>query len=271
MDEITNLVVGSWGAIKTFKTTFGLTFPTPLVHLDFDLSFDRAKNRIPPHLQVVQIPYNVALTAGILSQGDVISKAYQIPVKFPKQRIRGVLEVWESQIIPDIMEILGTPRIKSLLLDTGTIMWGTDKDAQLQRAQGNNATRISLKSIEYAVPNQEMRALLGSAKNHGKNLYIPHHIGGVYEDVLTTQGTDSIRIGDTWDGWSHLGAIVDVIVKTGRQTPASGIGPIPEITIETCGYTLSAEGLSIPNPTFDNLLALINALRGADTAAITGI
>jgi hypothetical protein len=273
--EIENLVIGSWGDIKTCKTTLGLSFPTPIVHFDFDLGFERARNRIPPNLKVLEVPYNIALTESMLVTPDIISKKYRIPIKFPKQASKGILDLWENQIITDIVLVLGVERIKSLLFDTGTVMWNLDKDAQLERVQtaaskrGN--TRENLAQIEYSVPNTEMRALLGHAKHYGKNLYISHHIGGVYEERLTNSGTQSVRIGDTWDGWNHLGAIVDVIVRTKVKAATNGLGPVPEATIETCGYTLSAEGLVIPNPTFDTILAMINALRANDTAAITGV
>ncbi len=269
MSNIEQLVIGSWGPIKSAKTTFGLTFPRPLVHLDFDLGFERARARIPANLQIITVPHNVPLTPLILDSGDIITKGYKLPIKFPKQKMPGgTLEIWENEIIPDIVLIMETPRILSILYDTGTVMWSIDKDAQLERAQKSAAkfgnTRETLSQIEYSVPNQEIRALLGAAKHYGKNLYIPHHIGGMYEERLTTKGTESVRTGDTWDGWSHLGAIVDVIGRTKIQTPINGQGIVTELVIETCGYTLQAEGLTVPNPTFDTVLSLINTLREAE-------
>ena len=267
---IETLNVGAWGDIKTFKTTLGFSFPKPLVHLDLDLGFERASNRILPEFSIVRIPFNQHLTAQILAQGDIITKQYRFPIKFPGQPIRGLLSVWEEQMIPDMVLIFGTERIKSILLDTGTVMWNIDKDAQLERAQINgqaqNKGRESLLPIEYALPNQEMRALLGTAKQMNKNLYIPHHIGGKYSSSLSGIST---RIGDTWDGWNHLGAAMDVITQTSR-----GIGPMvvgqaqeqfPQIMIETCGYSISAEGQILQNPTFDILLNYINAMRDSDT------
>ena len=77
------------------------------------------------------------------------------------------------------------PRISSMLLDNGTVMWNVAKDAQLEKAQGSKTDRISLLPIEYSTPNGQMRAVLGSAQHYGKNLYIPHHVGGKYESRLT--------------------------------------------------------------------------------------
>ena len=268
MEPITNLVIGSWGDVKTAKTTLGLTFPKLAVHFDLDLGFTRAKGRIPSSVKVIEVPWNLPLQAGIFTQGDLISKAYRLPIRFPKQTIHGMLELWESQIIPDVVLCMESPLVKSILFDTGTVMWNVGKDAQLQRAQANNKSRTSLLSIEYATPNQEMRAVLGAAKHYGKNLYIPHHIGGKYEQQLTASGTESVRVGDTWDGWNHLGAIVDVIGRTEITPGVNGAGPTPQFIIDTCGYTLKAEGIKLPNPTFDSILSIINSIRDAELTAL---
>ena len=113
--------------------------------------------------------------------------------------------------------------------------------------------------------NQGKEAVQGSAKNYGKNLCIPHHVGGKYERTMAGK---SERIGDTWDGWRHLGAIVDVIVRTDFETGPMLVGmpstKTPIIVIETCGYTLGVEGMKILEPTFDSLLNLIHSCRLAE-------
>ena len=75
---------------------------------------------------------------------------------------------------------------------------------------------------------------------------------------------DSIRVGDTWDGWNHLGAIMDLIVKTDLEPGPMIVGQtvptrIPFVTIETSGYSLGFEGQKIRTPTFELLLAGLNA------------
>ena len=261
---VTTLTMGSWGEIKTCKTTLGLTFPTPWVLFNFDLSFARASNRLSS-LQsgktLVEVPMGTPLTSTILASADMIIKTYQLPIKFPKAIIKGYSNLWEDQILPDLTMTMLEPRIASMLLDTGTVMWNVAKDAQLEKAQYSKTDRISLLPVEYSTPNGQMRAVLGSAQHYGKNLYIPHHVGGKYESRLTG---DSIRVGDTWDGWNHLGAIMDLIVKTDLEPGPMIVGQmvptrIPFVTIETSGYSLGFEGQKIRTPTFELLLAGLNA------------
>tara|TARA_Y100000310_G_scaffold193641_1_gene193605 strand:+ start:11878 stop:12504 length:627 start_codon:yes stop_codon:yes gene_type:complete len=204
----------------------------------------------------------------MLSQADIVTKTYRIPIRFPKQPIRGVLELWEGEVMPDIIMAMEAPHIKSIVYDTGTVMWRLATDAHLQRAQtGSSATRTSLIQIEYAQPNQESRAVISAPRHYGKNLCITHHIGGKYENRISAKsstGYESVRIGDTWDGWNHLGAIADVIVKTYIQETVvvGGVTKAPAARIETCGYTLAAEGLDLVTPSFDMILNIINQLRG---------
>jgi len=278
MDPIEQLVIGSWGEIKTCKSTFGLTFPTPWVMFDFDLGFARAKHRLPwlqPGKTLLEIPAGIALTSDILASADMIVKSYHLPIKMPKASLRGWVSVWDDEILPDIVLTIETQRIRSLLYDTGTVMWNISKDAQLERAQTVTSSRISLLPVEYTMPNGQMRAVLGSAKHYGKNLYIAHHLGGKYQDVISTKGTDSIRVGDTWDGWNHLGAIVDIIMRTGFAEGPIRVAMPPEkwpiATIETCGLTLSAEGQVVNIPTFDSVLALINSQREADGLSMSTV
>ncbi len=276
MSDVEQLVIGSWGEIKTAKTTLGLTFPTPWVLFDFDLGFARAKHRLPwiqPGKTLIEIPRGLALTPDILNSADMIVKSYHLPIKMPKSSLRGWLSLWEDEILPDMVLTIETERIRSLLYDTGTVMWSIGKDAQLERAQKTTAERTSLLPVEYTIPNGQMRAVIGSGNHYGKNLYIPHHLGGKYEDKISTKGTESVRVGDTWDGWNHLGAIVDVVLKTGFTEGPLRVGMPPEkfpnVTVETCGLTLSAEGQMIMVPTFDSILALINAQRAADGLALS--
>jgi hypothetical protein len=43
MDPLDFLVAVLWGPLKTGKTTVGLSWPTPMIHFDFDRGFHRAE------------------------------------------------------------------------------------------------------------------------------------------------------------------------------------------------------------------------------------
>jgi len=268
MDPVDNLLLCSWGDIKTAKTTLALTFPTPIFHQDFDFSFRRAIPRIEqnnPNIKVVIIPANVVATVPLIESADIVSKQYQMPVKLSRGNVKGSLGLWENEVIPDFIAAVMSPKIKTIVVDTGTLFRKLNTDAQLERAQisaqRNGRTRESLSQIEYGIPNTEMRGLISAVRTYGKNLCITHHIGGIYQDVLKPNGSESVRIGDTWDGFNQLGAYVDVIVRTTiDKTTTPGIS-VPMAHIETCGYTLEAEGMALPYPSFESLLGLINGLR----------
>ena len=268
MPSVETLFIGTYGTIKSAKTTFGLTFPQPIVHFNLDQGFHRASHRFPNHHIVGAkeplTPQHLAANPGI------VSKDYMIPVQFPGMKSEGVLSLWMNAIVPELMMAFQDPTTRSVLIDTGTIMWSLAKDAQLERVQSSKSMRSNLIQIEYALPNQEMRALLSTARNSGKNIYITHHLGGIYKDMPDQAGrVTSVRVGDTWDGWSHLGAIVDVVGRTRvvedvKATIPPTVEKIPVIDIETCGYTLKAEGISLPYPTFESVLNLINTFRDQD-------
>lgn len=270
---VEQLVIGSWGEIKSAKSTLGLSFPTPWVMFDFDQGFARAKPRLPliqPGKTLVEVPPGTVLTPAILSSADMIVKSYRLPIKFPKAPVRGWLGLWEDEVLPDMVLVIEDKRFLSMLFDTGTVLWNLAKDAMLERAQKSTRDRTSLLPVEYTMPNGELRAVLGSGKHYNKNMYISHHVGGKYED----RPSGSVRVGDTWDGWNHLGAVVDVIVKTSIEIGPLSLGingqgmvaaKIPVCHIETNGYSLESEGCKIELPTFQKILDLTNEFRARVT------
>lgn len=266
---VENLIVGSYGDIKSGKTSFGLTFPRPIVHFNLDMGFHRASHRFPKHQVVTQWePLSPQLLA---ANQDILSKDYFLPVRFPGMRLQGVLDLWMGAIIPELVAAITDTNTRSILIDTGTVMWQIAKDAQLERVQQRDSGRSNLNQYEYTLPNQEIRSLLGAIRASGKNGYITHHVGGIYKDMPGPTGrVQSMRVGDTWDGWNHMGAVVDVIgrnriVDEDAKTVPPSINKVPILDIETCGYTLKAEGKSLPYPTFEALLNIINLFREQDT------
>jgi hypothetical protein len=137
-------------------------------------------------------------------------------------------------------------------------MWSIRTRAHLEKAQVRNPDRIRLQQIEYGEPNTDMAAVLGACRSYSKSLVLLHHVGGIYEARLTAQGTEEIRIGDTFDGWSKSGNLVDIIMRTYKNGITTGVEVID------CGLTLAAEGKKIENATFQIILDEINRLRGTD-------
>lgn len=256
------ILIGIWGDIKTAKTTLSLSFPKPLIHFDLDQGFHRAEARARiKGWSIRRLAYGEDFNfSGTLA--DITTKPYLIPITFPGQKaIKGVLELWEGKLIPDIMAAYQSS-VASIVLDTETVCWTIASNAHLERIQKSNPNRQQLIQIEYGKPNQEMRALIGAARVYGKNLVLVHHIGGIYKSQLTPQGIQDIRVGDTWAGFGGMGGLVDLVGRT--RVERSNLGAItPSFQIETCGLTLAAEGLSIPNPSYGTIMGLVESLRNA--------
>lgn len=297
--DIDSLLIGLYGDIKTGKTSFMLSMPKPLVDFDFDQSFDRAAVRALHQeggLTYKKVMPDEDLTDDILNSYDIIVRCYDMPLKLPGMPLEGFVDIWEGKLIPEFLMTLNNPNIKSVGIDTGTLFWTIDHQAQLERVQreSSNKIRQRLLPVEYARPNTEARSLLGAVRNKRKNLVALHHVGPKhgpgYETIRRGNREEKVfkpdmLIGETWSGFSHLGQIVDVIARTrveqGCQTcgttfadtPSSRLehgthklngSVVPTLEVEHCGYSLSAGGMKFENPTFEGLYNTVNAMRMVD-------
>lgn len=268
--DITELRLGIWGDIKTAKTSLALSFPKPLVHFDLDQSLIRAAHRYATKFSIEQLSLYMPLITWMEAHGgqpppDIISIPYQIPIKWPGTKVHGMIAMWDA-FVNDVMTAYSTPWVRSVSMDTGTMVWSVATTAHLERVQITNPDRQNLIQIEYSRPNTELRGLYGGATTYHKNLCITHHVGGLYQDQLTSKGVEQMRVGDTWDGFSKMGTLVDLVGRTyiTKQNPMMAGGKpliIPALRVDTCGLTLSLEGQEVLNPTYDTLLAEINSLR----------
>jgi hypothetical protein len=269
---VTSLSLGLWGDIKTAKTSLACSAPGPIVHFDLDQGFDRATGQLrhknfhiaPPG----QLSMFMVQNGHTLDANSIITIPYQMPIQFPGQAVIGYVDLL-NLVIADVGCAYPDAIIRSIIVDTGTVMYDLVTKAALERIQATSKTpRQRLQRMEYSRPNAELRAIYGAQKTYRKNLIITHHIGGVYQDVLTERGVDSQRVGDTWAGFAGLGAIVDMIGRTAIGVDDAG-NKQPMIQIETSGYTLALEGqiLAFPgeltNTAFDQILTMINTLRNA--------
>ena len=293
MKDITRLQLGVYGDVKTCKTSLGLTFPKPLVHFDLDLSFERAWPTVPDDAKVCIVEFNQKLDRLHLKNNDIIVVRYRLPLKLESLgagKLEGFLELWESRVIPDILEVYNTDRIASVQFDTGTILWSIAHQAHLERVQkrAEDKIRQSLLQIEYSRPNSEMSEIYGGARHYRKNLISLHHTGPKFGTgpVHLPNGRTEIRpnvnIGETWSGFSQMGRLVDVIGRTRLERlcndcqqywPSTTAGPgphtghsmgssdTPVFTVEHCGLTLAMNEMKLSNPSFEALLKMINTMR----------
>jgi hypothetical protein len=254
--QLNQLVAAIWGEIKTCKSTLALSWPKPMVHFDFDLGFHRAEPTLAG-FSVLKVASGTPLSTLSL-KADVITKPYPLKPKWGT-KIEGCIALW-NEIIADLKTVYEDPNIKTLVFDTSTLLWKIRTGAHLEKVQQKNPERVRLSQMEYSEPNADMGGMLGACRTYEKNLALVHHVGGIYQDKLTQQGVQSMRIGDTLDGFSHTGKLVDMIIHTDK-VEADGKAQI-KAKILTCGLTLAAEGQEFINPSFDKILACVNSLRG---------
>ena len=223
----------------------------------------------------------------------------------PGKPREGLLDLWENQIIPDMIQVHESD-IASVMVDTGTILWEIDHQAHLERVQKEalareKKPRESLIQIEYARPNKEIRAIYQMARATGKNLVSVNHLGAKYGVGLVEERRggrsekvmkSDVVIGESWRGFSQLGQIVDLVLRTrleynctkcqmwipvapnntvpieieavhGKCKSYINMTPTPTGEIEECGYVLDAQGLKLPNPNYDSVKLSIRAMMGA--------
>ena len=299
---IDNILVANYGDIKTAKTTFALSMPTPMIDFDFDQSFGRVYYRfkkLHPNAKIKIVPEQETLTDQILDGSyDLIIRKYKQPLRFPGRQATGFLDLWDNKVIPDFLKTYEAPAIKSVMVDTGSILWEMAHQAHLERVQQSSSAhkkRQNLIQIEYARPNGECRALYQGARSNNKSMVSVNHLGikygmGIVEETKGNKTEKVIKndipIGETWKGFGQLGQIVDVVVRSrleqrcscgktfdrphnGVMSPALEMEhgkhevdpkPLPTITIEECGYSLEAQGIKLENPTYTGLVAIMNAM-----------
>jgi len=299
---VTDMIIGLYGEIKSSKSTFGLEFPDPVIIFDIDQGFDRAIGRVlakNPDLTVCKVPSSVDLLGpdGQINaeyRANIICRELIEPFVVPGQRLTGYDSLWQ-RTRREVLQSYNTEWVKSVSIDTGTLLWKIAHTAKLERVRQRAPNRERLIEIEYAEPNDEMREILLGARRSHKNLVMIHHTGPAYGPGYETiqKGKQTVRefnpnmlIGETWAGFRHMGKIADIIVRTTIEIecPECKVtfvdnfpnrekhGPhnvptkdeatqIPCLSFEFCGFSLKANGVKLQNPSFDMVLNMVNAMR----------
>ena len=267
MQPIPNILVGVYGDIKTGKSSVALTFPKPMVYLDFDHGFHRAAWRYPQYrtIDVNSLGTMHQAFASAVPETDVYLRSYHLPLVFPGQKTSGYLQMYDEVLLPDMQAIYSHPGIKTVVIDTGSMLWKFVCETHLERLN-QFKPRENLMPIDYRRPNLDMRTLIGIARQTGKNLCIVHHVGGVYESRIGSNGRAmDVQVGETWAGWKEMGATMDMVARcyNTQIDPAGGITKTPPYAVvEHSGLTLSMEGARIDEPTHERFVQAIQYFRG---------
>lgn len=271
MKELTSpILLAVCGPEGAWKTTFGLTFPRPIVHFELDIGgFGRAAWR--------------------LDLTSIASKSYSLPIPMEKlmsspqgaptarfhRGVRGYKEIWQQFVI-DFVAACQDPQVKTLILDSGTMLWTVCHTALLQEKQEVQQSeakskgrtlqdfelRERLQPIEY--PNERMRSLIYTARSCKKNLVTTHYPKDIYADMPDPKSGDikQYKTGKVdMDGFKETRKYVDAEV----WMSITATGQVTAKFTEKCaipGLGTNALGLIIDPPGYEGIVKLKEAMNG---------
>lgn len=262
------MIFGLWGEDKTCKTTLALTFPKPLIFMEFDIGgFNRAIYRFQQEFD----------------QGLIKYEAYPMPMTFGKFD-PSKLEVRPSKIVVGMKELfykwaakyishLQNPEVASIVIDTATLHKTITDDAYLQELQekqmpldpitgkgsDGKTLRTQLQQIEYREPNTRTRGILYQAKANNKHLILVHHARDEYKPMPQRDGTIATSATGKREraGFSTLGDSADVIVYTYWDSNENK--PYCKVDL---AEVKSLEGMVFVEPTYEKISKVINYMKG---------
>lgn len=266
------MIIGCWGEDKSCKTTFALTFPKPLIFMEFDIGgFQRAIYRFQQEFD----------------EGLIRYEAYPMPMTFgkfdptklevlPSKQVVGMKELfykWASSYVKHLQD----SNIATIVIDTATLLKQVTDDCYLQELQekqmetmdpithldkDKKPLRTQLLQIEYREPNTRTRGILYNAKSSGKNLVLVHHARDEYKPMPQRDG--SIASGPTGKreraGFATLGDSADIILHT--YWDASKMKPYAKVEL---AEVKTLEGMVVEEPSYDKLDKLVKMMKGIPT------
>lgn len=256
-------VIVLWGDEGTWKTTFGLTYPKPLVHIETDVGgFNRAAWRIDTR--------GIATTTYIPPLPMEESGTKKITVKFPKKLI-GIKELWQ-QIFMEYVKACRDPKVKTIMIDSATELWSICHRGYLQELQetqlagGMKETdklfRSNIIPVEYSDPNARMRQLINAAKSYQKYLVLTHYSKDVYVTVQKGEKTESMPSGEVKpDGFNDTGRLADLIIRLEINKQ----GDVGAKIVRKCalaGIGTTGLGMELTEVSYQGLVDLRNMLTG---------
>ncbi len=261
------MIIGAWGEDKCCKTTFALTFPKPLIFMEFDIGgFDRAIYRFQEEFNSGLIQYEafpMPMTFGKFNPQELSI--------LPSKIIVGMKELfykWASRYIVYLQD----DKVATIVLDTATLLHSINADCYLQelqerqmplRADGKGSDgkdlRTQLIQIEYREPNNRMRGILYNAKSHGKHLVLVHHARDEYKPMPQRDGTIATSATGKREraGFATLGDSADVILNTYWDSKTNK--PYAKIDL---AEVKTLESMIFEEPTFDKIDRAIKMIKG---------
>jgi hypothetical protein len=237
------MIVSAWGLEGSGKSTFGLSFPKPLFHLDLDLGgFDRAVWRLEQEAETTGTPLRIYrcdphedISKLNWSDFDIITKPYPVPVQIDKlmgvqqqagvsvrfpRKVMGVKELWQETVV-DIVTACQSPAVKTVMPDSATQHWWICHTSLLQEKQevqlaggmkeSDSKFREKLQPVEF--PNDRMTTIVYTCRSFGKNLIMTHYPKDIYKEKLQGDAVVSYKSGEVEpDGFKHTVKLDDIVI-----------------------------------------------------------
>ena len=279
-------IVAVCGDEGTGKTTMALTFPKPLKHLDIDVGgYRRAAWRLDT-TDTTTKSYPMPIQLDKLKGQTTVSTRIQVPKK-----VEGMKNMWQD-IVTDFVEACQDVALKTIVLDSSTLLWNichksvleeiqerqrhrwTTDDSTKNRPWDDNNYRERLQPIEYGPANDRMRTLLHTARSFNKNLVLVHYPTDEYGSMPDGKGQGGMIEAKTGniviDGFKETKKLVDLVVWTSiKESVVAGVAVKSAVAkITKCGLEgagLAAVGLEIP-ATYEGVINIRNFLAGVQNA-----
>ena len=290
-------IVAICGDEGTGKTSMALSYPRPLFHMDLDVGgFRRAAWRLEG-LRIKVLNPDEELDNINWTEYDIVSKPYPKPIQMGKllgqkidvstrnltipKKVEGMKDLWQKIII-DFVKVCQTPEVRSINMDSATMLYNVCHNSHLEELQerqvarwkkehpqtpfNENDYRERLQPIEYGPAFDRMRTVLHTARSYTKNLILTHYPTDEYGTIPDSKGNmvegkTGIKI---LDGFKETVRLSDLVVWTriNESTRDGETTRTPYAKIKKCGIAgmgLSVVGLEIP-ASYEGVTNLRNTL-----------
>ena len=287
MDEIEFIgIVLICGDEGTCKTSMGLSFPKPLSHLDIDMGgFIRGAWRIEQE-GIESTSFPKPLTDSDIAKMKGITTEVSTRVMSVPKRVEGMKELWQK-IIDKIVADCLNPDIKSIVIDSATLLYKIGCDAflqelqekQLARWKGDSTTRNlpfdentyreKLQPIEYGNVYDRLQRVFHTARSYQKNLILIHYPTDEYGSIPDGKGgynegkTGKIIVDGYKDTAKYSDLVVWTLVKEVKEKGGKTT-KLPTARITKCGIRgmgLQVVGMEV-EASFEGVMGLRRMLAG---------
>ena len=243
-----SMSIGLFGEGGSGKSYLALDFPTPTVYIDlYNTSFDRA---FPGYAAINKFAGDVLeMTPGedfSKFSADYFLYRMEIPAGNPVMRTT-------DNICKTIMQALASPKINTIVIDGGHLLWRNIHEAHRERLN-----RVGLMWYDYVIPNQQMAGMYNDAKIRGKNLVTVHPMR---EPEVYGDDSKVVRIredAERLDGWKYTPENVDIMVQLTVEPASTPTGnAVVRMRFHKNGFSVLHQGKRMQWPTYKGIIDLI--------------